>query len=436
MLKRLAAIALALLFIPILGGADMPDPALLPERDDLPELMTLADGTPVTDPALWERRRAEILDLYGRYVYGSMPDPAGETVTWALSEEPETGGTLLTVTVEAGGRSGDLSVLVTLPAEDAPEGGRPCFIEYMPWRSAWGGQTFTGPSANCLYAAARGYAGINYDPSQAAGDNALHAGLFYRLYRYDRTDPESQRGVLLAWAWGVSKIIDALEAGAGEALGINPALTLVGGVSRWGKSAAVAGAYDRRIAVTIPSCAGLGGTAVFRTNNSGKTYDLTSLGGPAAWTNTSANEPFGNLRGGEGYWFCGTFARFLNERRLPVDQHMLLALIAGEGRHLILVTGITSEGWNNTEGQCLAWAASKPAWALLGAEDRTHMLIHLDGHAILTDDMSAILDYCDVRLLGRDPESVPTDLNGMRGQLFLEENRAVLDPLFAPYLGE
>ena len=436
MLRRCLCLLLLLALIPACGGAEMPDPALLPERGDLPELMTFADGRPVASPADWELRRAEILALYAHYVYGAMPDPSGETLTWALSEDEEAGGTLLNITVEANGNSGTLSVLVTLPAGEAPEGGRPCYIEYMPWRFTWGGQTHVGPSANCLYAASRGYAGINYDPSQAAADNAMHYGVFYRLYRYDAVRAEEQRGVLLAWAWGVSKIIDALEAGAGEALGIDPALTVVGGVSRYGKSAAVAGAYDRRIAVTVPSCSGLGGTAIFRTNNSGKTYDLRSLGGPAAWTNTSDNEPFANLRGGEGYWFCGTFARFLNERRLPVDQHMLLALIAGEGRHLILVTGITSEGWNNTEGQCLAWLASRPAWDLLGCGDQTRILIHLDGHAILPEDMAAILDYCDVRLLGRDPGSVATDPGAMDGRFFLTENRGVLDPLFAPYLSE
>ena len=433
MLKRGLCLLALLTLLPICGGAEMTDPALLPERDDLPELMTFADGSPVAAAEDWPRRRAEILALYEHYVYGAMPDPAGETLTWALSEDAEAGGTLLTVTVSAGGQSGDLSVLVTLPEGEAPAGGRPCFIEYSPWRWTWGGETHVGPSANCLYAASRGYAAVNYDPSQAAADNAMHYGIFYRLYRYDAVKPEAQRGVLLAWAWGVSKIIDALEAGAGEALGIDPARTLVGGVSRWGKSAAVAGAYDPRIAVTIPSCAGLGGTAVFRTNNSGKTYDLTSLGGPAAWTNTSANEPFANLRGGEGYWFCGTFARFLNERRLPVDQHMLLALIAGEGRHLILVTGITSEGWNNTEGQCLAWLASKPAWDLLGCGDQTHILIHLDGHAILPEDMERILDYCDARLPGRETAGA-ADPGGMDGGLFLRENRGVLDPAFAPYL--
>ncbi|MBR4458870.1 MAG: hypothetical protein IKS31_07925 [Clostridia bacterium] len=411
----------------------MPAPKELPLTEGLPELMTFLNGDAVETPEDWEIRRKELLELYSRYVYGYMPDPAGEKVSWTLSEEPETHGTLLEVTVEANGRSGQIAALITLPDGEAPAGGWPFFVEYAPWhyRDWFSKEWVTAVSQNCRYAASRGYAGVQYDPSLASSDNNLRTGAFFRLYPYgERGNPQSTRGVLLAWAWGVSKIIDAMEAGAGEALHIDPALSLVGGVSRWGKSAAVAGAYDPRIRVTIPSCSGLGGTAVFRTDNHGKTYDLTRLGGPAAWVNESQNEPFSNLKGGEGYWFCGNFVSVPTVRNLPVDQHMLCALAAGPGRHLILVTGITSEGWNNTEGQCLAWCASRPVWDLLGIGGNSNILIHLDGHAILPSDMEAILDYCDSRLLGRgEAEPQPMD-----GAVFLRDNRDRLDPLFAPYL--
>ena len=229
------------------------------------------------------------------------------------------------------------------------------------------------------------------------------------------------------------KEMDALEAGAGKELGIDPGMCMVAGVSRYGKSAAVAGAYDERFRVTIPSCSGAGGIAVYRTNNHGKTYDLSSLGGPEAWENDSINEPFENLTGGEGYWFCRNFRQTKRAEDLPVDQHMLCALAAGKGRHLIVITGITSEGWNNTEGQCLAYIASQPVWDLLGAGDQNNMIIHLDGHAILPSDMETILDYCDVHLLGKRRDGSASALSGMKGRLFLEENRDRLDPAFDAY---
>lgn len=114
----------------------------------------------------------------------------------------------------------------------------------------------TGFSDNCKYAMERGYACFQYDCGQVSADNETRTGAFFTLYPYEKDNPTEQRGVLLAWAWGVSKILDALEAGAGKKLGINPALSLVGGVSRYGKSTAVAGAYDERIRVTVPFCSG------------------------------------------------------------------------------------------------------------------------------------------------------------------------------------
>ena len=408
----------------------------LPEIKGLPELLRFENGEEVKTPDDWALRRKEILNLYAEYMYGYMPDRTKETLTWSLVADPETGGTLLKITVSVEDRYASFSVLVGVPASDAPEGGFPFYMEYWPWhyRDWITKQWVTGFSDNCRYAMERGYAGIQYDCSQVSQDNNLCLGAFYTLYPYHRTDPHEQRGALLAWAWGISKIIDAMEAGAGKVLGINPQLSLVGGVSRYGKSAAVAGAYDERIRVTIPSCSGAGGIAVYRMDNHGKTYDLRSLGGPEQWTNDSINEPFSNLQGGEGYWFCGNFARIPSVRHLPMDQHMLCALAAGSDRHLIVVTGMTSEGWNNTEGQCLAYIASQPVWDLLGCGGQNNMIIHLDGHAILRSDMELILDYCDVYLRGVSPENVAGDLSRMKGNLFLQNNREVLDPVFSCYL--
>ncbi|MBQ8150329.1 MAG: hypothetical protein IJ041_07405 [Clostridia bacterium] len=414
------------------AAPSLPQPKDLPAIDGLPELLVFQDGTPVITPEDWARRRQELLTLYSHYMYGYMPDAAQETLTWTLADEPVTGEKLLTITVATAGASASFSVLVTLPQGERPEGGFPYFIEYMPhhYQSWFTREWVTEVSPNCRQAATRGYAGINYDCSAVAQDNRSTTGAFYTLYPHRPKDQNSRNGTLLAWAWGVSKIIDAMEQGAGAELGINPALSLVGGVSRYGKSAAVAGAYDERIKVVIPACSGAGGIATYRTNNSGKTYDLTSLGGPEAWVNESANEPLSNLQGGEGYWFCGRFAIIPSVQQIPVDQHMLAALVASPDRHMIIVTGITSEGWNNTEGQCLAYAASQPAWDLLGCGDHNNMIIHLDGHAILPSDLQMILDYCDVHLFGKSPDEVESDLSQMKGNLFLEHNRDRLYPEF------
>ncbi len=395
----------------------------------LPELMRLSDGTPVETAAQWEQRRREILTLFEEYMYGSMPDPAQEEVSWQISAGGEQQVRKLRIIIRRGGREASFTVRVTLP--DKPSSGTACLIEYCPF--FWFGKPLISP--NSKIAAARGYAAIQYDPVSVASDNDLHQGAYFDLYPYSGLQ-ERQDGVLLDWAWGAGRILDALEAGAGDELGINPKLCMAAGVSRYGKSAAVAGAYDERFRVTIPSCSGAGGVAVYRTDNHGKTYDLSSLGGPEAWVNESVNEPFENLTGGEGYWFCPNFRKMKSAECLPVDQHMLCALAAGKNRHMIIITGMTSEGWNNTEGQCLAYTASQRVWDLLGAGGQNNMIVHLDGHAILPSDMEMILDYCDVHLFGRDPKEVATDFSDMKGGLFLKENRDRLDPAFDRFEAE
>lgn len=121
---------------------------------------------------------------------------------------------------------------------------------------------------------------------------------------------------------------------------------------------------------------------------------------------------------------------------LPVDQHMLCALAAGKDRHMIIITGMMSEGWNNTEGQCLAYVASQSVWDLLGAGDQNNMIVHLDGHAILPSDMACILDYCDLHLRGKREKAVPGSPNEMKAGLFLAANRDRLDPAFDRFEAE
>ena len=399
-----AAAALADALAGLDDGSPYTPPEQLPCLYQLPDLMTFADGTPVKTAEDWARRREEIRGLYEYYMYGYLPDGSEETLTW------EVRGSNLVISVERQGRRVQLTVPFLLPAGNAPEGGWPYYVEYSFW----------GVSDAVKYAASRGYAGFGYAPYAVAADDESFTGAFYTLYPYG-DHYRTQTGVLTAWAWGVSKIIDALEDGAGEALGINPELSLVGGVSRFGKSAAVAGAFDERIRVVIPSCSGAGGLGMLRYSSQGKTYDLTSLGHAAPWTNGTC-ESFRNIRSSsERHWFNHNFRRFTAQEQCPFDQHMLAALCAAPDRHFILVTGVLSEEWNNVEGQTMAFVGAQPAWDMMGAPENNNMIVHLSGHAILVSDMELILAYCDRAFFGIEPQ---TDLTCLKTNVFMEEGNA------------
>lgn len=399
-----AAAALAEAMNSLNDGSPYASPISLTYQYALPDLMTFADGTPVETAEDWAKRRAEIKGLYEYYMYGYMPDASKETLDWYVDEN------MLTIFVSANGREVSLMVPFMLPEGEAPEGGWPYYIEYSFW----------GVSDVVKYAAQRGYAGFGYSPYAVAADDSSFTGAFYTLYPYGE-HYTTQTGTLVAWSWGVSKIIDALEQGAGEVLNINPAHSIVGGVSRFGKSVAVAGAYDERIKFVVPSCSGAGGLGMFRYSAAGKTYDLTSLGGSSAWKNGTC-ETFDNIRSSsERHWFNQNFRLFADQLQLPFDQHMLAALVADPDRHMIVVSGVVSEEWNNVEGQVMAFAGSQPAWDLLGAGDQNNMIVHLNGHAILQSDMELILDYADQVLYGREPAR---DLSVMKTNAFMEEGNA------------
>jgi hypothetical protein len=151
--------------------------------------------------------------------------------------------------------------------------------------------------------------------------------------------------VLRAWAWGASRAFDALAKDAridSRRIGIE-------GLSRYGKAALVAMAYDQRFAIAFVGSSGAGGAALYRRD---------------------FGERIGNLAaGGEYHWFAGNFLKYADakvERDLPIDAHMLIALAAPRPIFIGAGTVETGDGWVDPKGSFLAAAAASPAWELLG----------------------------------------------------------------------
>lgn len=298
----------------------MPAVSALVANPALPNPFKMMDGTAVTTLAQWKCRREEIAALLEKYVHGEKPRKP-EKVSGVLS------GNTFTVSVTDKGKTVSFTVSITKPTSGtAPY---PAII-------GWSGGNIGGYSSLPV-------AKINFDPSKLASEGSGRGkGVFYDLYGSNAAASE-----LMAHAWGISRLIDALA--ATPAAGINPRRLAVTGCSRWGKSASVAGSFDQRIRLVIPQESGSGGVASWRIIPSfPDAQPIASTANEAYWTRADFLSNFGS-----------------SITKLPSDHHEMIGMIAPNA---LLVLDNTI-GWL---GPQVGWAstnAAKEIFTAVGAPD-------------------------------------------------------------------
>jgi chitodextrinase len=286
-------------------GADcvvtgLPGEGSLPTDSRLPDPFTKLNGTRITTKSDWRCRREEIKKLAERFVYGEKPaKPSSVTGTVSSSN--------ITVNVSHNGRSSTFSAGVSLPSGSGPF---PAVV------------VLGGFGADTAAIRAAGAAVITYDPYAVGREGTPRTnkqGAFYSVY-----GSSSSTGLLMAWAWGVSRIIDVIEQSGGTVLRADA--TGVTGCSRFGKGAFVVGAFDQRIALTMPIESGSAGVPIFRGIPGEGAQSLSSAYGEQPWL----GDAFGSFTG--------------NPNRLPVDTHEMVAMVAPRGLFIMDNPHITNLG--------------------------------------------------------------------------------------------
>lgn len=367
----LLSVAVLLAAAPCRGQANY-DESKVPKYT-LPDPLTMSDGTKVTTAAQWRtKRRAEVLELFKQHEYGAMP-PAKKIArvdNHGLVTVLGGKARLLQVTLyfneDRSGPSIPVCIFLPPPVDDKAQR-YPAFIGYnfngnhtvhadpqIRMSAVWErkkGAVPVVPDASARGRSAsrwtvedilgRGYALVtvyygDVDPDFHDGfENGIHT--LYPDYQ-KRGDNWTSIG---GWAWGLSRVLDYLETGDH----IDAKRVAVIGHSRLGKTSLWTGATDERFALVISNNSGCGGAALAR-RRFGETVQRINTSFP--------------------HWFCENHRKYNgNEDDMPVDQHMLIALIAPRP---VYVASAEQDQWADPRGEFLACVGAHPVYKLLGTE--------------------------------------------------------------------
>src|SRR5690625_944996 len=386
----------------------------------LPDPLRLESGHRVGDTETWVRqRRPEILEQFRTHVYGRVPEFDIDTSYQIQSVDEHALGGLATrkqvrieLTNRSSGSDATIDLLIYLPK--SVDGPVPVFMglnfygnhtihedEGIILSENWMRPNETiGIRNNRATEETRGYYSERWQVEDVlkrgyavvtayAGDvepdehGRMRQGVRALAYGETGKPAGDEWGTLAAWAWGLSRMIDYLETEEG----IDHQQVAVLGHSRLGKAALWAGATDERFSIVISNNSGCGGAALSRRR----------LGETVGVINTSFP-----------HWFCDNHNEFNGrEADLPVDQHMLLALIAPRP---LYVASAVEDTWADPKGEFLSAAEASPVYRLYDLEglpvttqpevDQPVMgtigyHVRSGGHAVTAYDWQQYLEFAD-----------------------------------------
>jgi pimeloyl-ACP methyl ester carboxylesterase len=367
------------------SGELPPDFDLLPSLPYLPDPLRFQDGREVVDAGSWRERRGELRRLLEHWLTGTVPPPPGNLRSTVLAVSPQPGVEHRRVRLEFGPEHrGVLEAEMFVPA-----GGGPFPVIIGPaWTQSW-----------ARLAVRRGYVAVVY----AGSDNWDQADALARVY------PEYDFSLITRRAWAAHRIIDYLE----TVPETDPTRIGMWGHSRDGKQSLIAAAFDERIRAVIPSSSGSFGATPFRFVS--EKYFSESI------ERKTRVDPT---------WFHPRLRFFVGrEHKLPIDQNLLLALVAP--RACLLSSAINDDN-DGVFGVEQAYLSARRVWALLGQADRLGIRWRQQFHGTHPRDIEDYLDWFDLQF-GRRTGTWKTELLFQFDHgLWQRESGAFVDPLEHP----
>jgi len=341
----------------------------------IPDIMTMNDGTEITTKEQFEIRKNEIIKLFEDNVYGHIPDD-GYEVSYEIVEEGRylDGKAIrrqvkIKVTTNKG--SIEALMLMYLPVTDQAVG-------------AIIGLNFLGnhtvscdpaiiPSYNIRKTlkdinSERGIKGGRWPVEDILDKNLAVCTMYYGDWAEDDKKKYVERlislfddknfGAISAWSFGLIRGVDYLI----QDNDIDNAKIIDIGHSRLGKTALWAGANDTRISLVIANGSGNSGAALSR-QNCGETVKYITTVFP--------------------YWFTEKYKEYgNNEENLPLDQHMLLSVIAPRK---LYVGNAVSDLWADPIGSFNSLKMSLEAYKLFNLDTINNEVMPEAGNSIMSE---------------------------------------------------
>jgi len=314
-----------------------------------PQILTALSGNKITTKEVWEKhRRDEIFYLFQNYVYGVPPIDKPENLSFSVKEIEHDCG-ILQKEVTISFTEMDFKANVFVPKGNTKP--LPTFFLLIHQMQAERclleeNMKFDDefiPVSNIIK---RGYAVVALKTIEICPDlfqNKLNSeklycdGIFTKIKYLHRSNSWS---IIAAWAWGASRVMDYLETDKD----IDDKKVIITGHSRCGKTALWTAASDTRFAMPISNNSGCSGAAFTR----GKTGEHLDYIVPVT------------------HWFCENYAKYIDdEDMLPLDQHMLLSLIAPRP---LYVCSSSEDDWADPNAELFSCRLAGDAYGLYGLD--------------------------------------------------------------------
>lgn len=329
---------------------------------ELPDPFILDNGSRVTNPGEWNKRREELKEKIQFYEYGHF---AAVSPVNVVSVSPDSIIKVENSTIRK--RIIRLKTVFNGPKEFTvnmfiPEKGKGPFPVVIAGDLCWGSLQKRLSVKDLSSLVNRGYIIAEFDRTVFSPDENI---------RGNKPDQKFDTGAVVEWAWGFQRVVDYLLT-----LKITDASKIaVTGHSRGGKAALLAGAFDDRIALVAPNCSGAGGS------------------GPSRFVDTGG-EKLDDIVTRFPYWFSSNFKDYMGAEvvKLPFDQHSLISLVAPRA---YLCTNGLQDKWANPVGTAQAHLAAKEVFFALGAADKAGIFYINSGHDHNIDKWVVLLDFAD-----------------------------------------